>query len=261
MLPIYTQTVRRHYKAPLFLGVGLGAIGLLFTALFDQFKDQIGDFIGMMPRGMEAVVGDMAIATTPEGWLAVELFPLFVLIGMAIVGIVVGANVLGREEDERTLEIVLASHRTRRSVVLEKWLALADMLAIPMLALWLAIALGKVLFVFDVNLWHVLAACVSGWFLGLSFGSLSFAFQALLGRRNVALGLGAGLFVMSYALTIISKLLDNWQPYEVLSPIYYYNIPHTLTDGLDLGKCAVLMGLVLVGLMVALVGFTRRDVG
>ena len=70
------QTVRQNYKLPLFLGIGISVVAVLFSALFNKFSDQLSPFVSMMPAGMKAVVGDLAIGTTPEGWLSIELFPL-----------------------------------------------------------------------------------------------------------------------------------------------------------------------------------------
>ena len=113
------QTVRQNYKLPLFLGIGVSVVAVLFSALFNKFSDQLSPFVSMMPAGMKAVVGDLAIGTTPEGWLSIELFPLVAMVGVVITAIILGAGVIGREEDSGTLELLLASRRTRVMIVLQ----------------------------------------------------------------------------------------------------------------------------------------------
>ena len=68
------------------LGVGISVVAVLFSALFNKFSDQLSPFIDMIPPGMKAVVGDLAIGTTPEGWLSIELFPLVAMVGVVITG-------------------------------------------------------------------------------------------------------------------------------------------------------------------------------
>ncbi len=122
------QTVRQNYKLPLFLGIGVSVVAVLFSALFNKFSDQLSPFVNMMPAGMKAVVGDLAIGTTPEGWLSIELFPLVAMVGVVITAIILGAGVIGREEDSGTLELLLASRRTRVTIVLQKYAAIAGLL-------------------------------------------------------------------------------------------------------------------------------------
>lgn len=255
----FCQSVRRNYRIALFVGAGLALISLVFAATFQDFKDQLGQFINMVPAGMSAVIGDMALGNTPEGWLALELFPLFVPLSLAIVGIVLGAGLIGREEDSGTLELLLASGRSRLQIGGEKWLALAVLLAIPPAVLWLAVSLESLIFDFHPALSSVLAACVSAWLLGLAYGGISFAAQAVTGRRGLALGAGALFFGATYALTVVSKLIDSWRDFDVWSPFYYYNIPETLISGIDWAKLFVLIIVAIIGLVVALVGFRRRD--
>ena len=257
MLP----TVRQNYKLPLFLGIGISVVAVLFSALFNKFSDQLSPFINMMPAGMKAVVGDLAIGTTPEGWLSIELFPLVAMVGVVIVAIILGAGMIGREEDSGTLELLLASRRTRVTIVLQKYVAMAGLLVIPPVMLCMTIALIGPLFDFHPNLTHVAGACVSLWLLGLSFGSLTFVTQAVTGRRGLAVGVGSLLFLAMYALSITAKLIESWKAYDVWSLIHYYNIPGSLMDGLDLGKLVVLIFVSLAALGVAAIGFYRRDTG
>lgn len=261
MLAILKQSLRRNYKPPLFIGLGLGLVSFLFTGLFNDFKDQLGQFVTMLPEGMEAIIGDMALGSTPEGWLSIELFPVFVPLGISIVAIFLGSNLIGREEDSGTLELLLASNQSRFSIAIQKLLSLFMLLALPAVILFTSIAVGSAIFNFQPNMGHVLAACTSAWALGATYGVVSFAAQALTGQRGLAVGIGAAVLGLTYVLTIISRMLEDWKPYEVISPMHYYNIPGTLTDGMDWIRFAVLVWTVLIISAVALVGFRRRDTG
>ncbi len=260
-LAITSRSIKAHLKSALFVGLGFSVIGLMFAGLFDSMKHQIETFSSIMPDGIEAIVGDLMTAGTPEGWLSVELFAIFVPLGLSILGIIYGASLIGREEDSGTLELILASPTTRNRVVIEKFLALAKLLAIPPLMLFVAIYVGSLIFPFKPDMLHVLAACASGWMLGLAFGSITFAVQAVTGKRGIASGVGAGLFTAAWLLSIISRILDDWNDYEVYSLFYYYNNPGILVDGMDWARLAVLAVIAIVGFAIATIGFNKRDTG
>ncbi|PID29520.1 hypothetical protein CR983_03840 [Candidatus Saccharibacteria bacterium] len=258
---IYLQTLRTHYRSAFYVGIGLAVMALMFAALYENLKDQLEHFIYAIPAGFEAVLGELATATTPEGWLGIELFALFFPLALVILGIVYGSRVIGREEDSGTLELLLATSVGRLRLVIQKYFALIDLLAIPATVLFVSIALWTVMFPFKPDLWHVLGACVSGWLLGLVYGSISFAVHAITGRSGLAVAIGSAAFAATYTVFIISKLLESWQDYDVFSPFYYFNNPGTLIDGLAWERLAVLVALSLCGLLVALIGFHHRDTG
>lgn len=261
MFSIYLQSVKNHYRSAIYVGLGLSLMSMMFAMLFDEMKDQLAQFTDVIPGGFEALIGDLAVATKPEGWLSVELFALFVPISMAILGIVYGSGLIGREEESGTLELLLASPQTRTQIVLQKLLALTDLLAIPMLVLFSAITLWGVVFDFRPDLLQVFAACASAWLLGLAYGSVAFAVQSVTGRRGLAVGIGTAVFAATYMLTILSKLLESWKDYGVYSPFYYYNNPEVLLNGIEWEKALVLVVIFAVLSVAAIVGFQRRDTG
>jgi ABC-2 type transport system permease protein len=58
----------------------------------------------------------------------------------------------------------------------------------------------------------------------------------------------------------LAPLAEKLEPYRKLSPFYYYIGADPLVNGLNLGHVAVLLGLIVVLLAVALLAFQRRDV-
>lgn len=260
-LAIYARTVAAHYRSGIYVGLGLAAMSLMFATLFGDMQDQIGEFVNVVPAGMDAFIGDLASATSPEGWLGIELFALFFPFAVSILAIVYGAGLIGREEESGTLELLLATSLSRRRILTEKFLALVSLVAVPALVLWGGVMLGSLLFDFDPDIGHVLAACMAGALLGLVYGTLSFAVQTSTGRRVLGSGIGAGLLGVTYTVTILSRLLDSWKDYDVLSPFHYYDNPATLIDGAQVTNLIVLAAIVATFSIVAWIGFERRDIG
>ena len=191
-LAITRQSLRVSWRGAVFTGLGLALFALLFAAIYDQMQADLSSFLDIVPTGLEAVIGDTSNATSPEGWLSIELFALFVPLGLTILGITLGAKIIGQEEDSGTLELLLSRPVSRHRIVSEKALALGLTLALTAALIWFGIALGKILFPFDVNLLRVAEAVTSAWLLGLGFGMLTFATQAISGRRGIAVAIGAG---------------------------------------------------------------------
>jgi ABC-2 type transport system permease protein len=175
--------------------------------------------------------------------------------------VVHGTGLIGKEEQSGSLELLLASPVTRTRIVAEKLLALSVLLAMPVMILWLAIAAGKVLFGFDVNLMNVALACFSGWTLALVYGTLSFAVQSATGKNGIAVAAGTATLTLTYLLFVVSKLVESWEDARNFSPFYYFDNPGVLMNGLQADNVLLLLGLSLVFILIAFVGFCRRDTG
>ena len=75
----------------------------------------------------------------------------------------------------------------------------------------------------------------------------------------MSIGGASAIGVAAYFLNALAPLVDVLEPLTRLSPFYYYIGADPLTNGLNLLHAAVLTGLTLALLAVALVTFERRD--
>lgn len=259
-LTIARQSIRANWRGPTYTGLGLGFFVLIFAAVYDQMKADISTFLDVVPAGFEAFIGDMSNASSPEGWLSIELFALFVPLALAILGITLGSKLIGREEDTGTLELLLSRPVSRHRIVVEKALALGLILMIPTILIWLGALFGRYIFPFDVNLVRVIEACLSAWLFGLVFGLLTLATQAASGRRGIAVAIGSGALGLSWITNIVAQLVSSLQDLQYASPLYYYNSSATLIDGLDLSYAGVLLAAAVICYVVVHIGFSKRDI-
>ena len=95
--------------------------------------------------------------------------------------------------------------------------------------------------------------------LGLTFGALALALGCATGNRGLSIGVASALGVVAYFLNALVPLVEVLEPSRKLSPFYYYIGADPLTNGLNLGHVAVLIGLAVVLLAVAIITFNRRD--
>ena len=65
--------------------------------------------------------------------------------------------------------------------------------------------------------------------------------------------------MVAYFLNALAPLVESLESSRMLSPFYYYIGADPLTNGLNPGHVAVLIGLTAVLLAVALFTFNRRD--
>jgi len=171
-----------------------------------------------------------------------------------------GAGAIAGEEEQGTLDLLLANPLSRRRVVLEKFGALSTGIILLAIIYWAGLAVGTTIITEDVNLLNLAAACFSAALLGITFGTLSLAIGCAMGKRNLAMAGAGGLAAVTYFLNALAPVIDSLEPFRGLSPFYYYIGGDPLLNGLNVGHAGVLIGLTAVFIVVALMLFERRDV-
>ena len=239
------------------------ALALVFTAVYDSFKGEFTDMLDNAPKLMEAMLGPIPTDSiiSPEVWLGIELYGLLFPIMFAVIAISAGASAVGSEEDSGTIELVLASPISRERIILEKSIGILAQLAIISGCLWIGVAIGSFFFPFNVSLFNVLCATISGCLFGLTISYVTLATQAFKGRKSLALATGSGFIGVSYIFKVLSGLSNNLHWLKYASLFNYYDGPGVLVSGLNETNLIIMIGLSAICFIAALYGFKRRDIG
>lgn len=258
---IFKNTISTRKTSTFVWALSMGLFGFLFTAMHQNFAGNITQFADTFPEGLSAFIGDIALAAEPAGFLGVELYGLFLPMVLAVVGLGFGASAIGREEEAGTLEVLLASPISRSRIIMQKFAAIKTSLFIIAAATWVAIAIGSVLFVFNVDLFHVALASLSAFLLGLIYATAALCAQSITGKRGIGIGFGAGLLAITYFADIVSKLIESLSFLKYVSPFYYFDVSNVLFGKGSLSNFIILATISIVFYLIAHTAFVQRDTG
>ena len=124
---------------------------------------------------------------------------------------------------------------------------------------WATLAIGGAIINMGLNLTRLAAVCFSGFLLATTFGSVALAIGCARGKLNLSIGVGGALGVYGYMLNALAPLIDWLEPFQILSPFYFYIDANPLSNGLNAVHAAVLIGLTAIFLAISIVTFERRD--
>jgi ABC-2 type transport system permease protein len=256
---IWVKTASEHQgllfvtAAVMFLFMGV-MIGPMFTLIDDALAGMIDQF----PEALLALFGggDMS---TPEGWYQIETFGMMAPIAVMVVTVAIGAGALAGEEERRTMGLLLANPVKRSTIVLQKVVAMTLNGGVVGVATFAGVAIGSLLGGLGMNMGNIAATSFLATLVGVTFGALSLALSAATGRVKVAIYGSVGIALVLYVLNAFLPFNDTFAGYARWSPFYYYLSSNPLVNGMHWGHGAILTGLTvgLVGLAVAL--FNRRD--
>jgi ABC-2 type transport system permease protein len=254
--------MRTSRRSIVLWSLGILAALALYMPLYPSIggNTQMRQLIANLPPALVKAIGYENL-TSGAGYTESTFFGLmgFILFTIAAVGW--GTAAIAGEEENGSLELVLAHAVTRTRVVLEQAAAVALRLLILTVVATLAVLLLNDPSQTHIDAGKLLAASAALLGLALLIGFAALAGGALTGRRSAALGAGAGIAVVSYALNAVASQSQDLDGLHRYSP-YAWAFGNTpLIDGADWGGLALLYGCVIVLLVLSVVGLRRRDVG
>lgn len=259
---IFTKTLR-DYRVPLLIwGIGLG---LLIYAYFPLYATQLK---GVSPEDLlrltesQRFFAEPVEITTAAGyvtWKVIASLPVMLGVWAARAG-----GRLGRLGEERgTLDIILATPRSRARVLGEGIAALVVALALIAVLIGLGSMAGEAAANVPVMPGAALLTGLNVSLLSLVIGLLALFLAQLFTSAGAATGAACGIMVVAWVLDGTGRTAPDLAWVSRLSPFYLYNLSKPLIASygtspgalLALAALAALLGAASVPL------FVRRDVG
>lgn len=257
---IFRKTLRDQKSVCWGWGIGLTALSFYLAYIFPYIRNaaKVFDFLKKMPPFIQKLV-DPRVFQSPEGFFNIQ--PFSVLAPLLFIGYAVflGASALAGEEENGTLDLLLAQPISRRRVFLEKYLAGCVLLLIPA-AIFLASMWGACLvFSISIHALRILEAFFSCFLLAMVFFSLTILLGALTGRRRTSSVTSAVIAVSSFLIFTYAGTVESLKPVQKYSPFYLYNGNTVILNGLKWSHAVDMFLLILLFSVAALLLFQHRD--
>lgn len=257
---IATKVLRDGWRGLVFWNLGIAALASMTVGIYPAIRDnpELHHFLENLPDAVVALMGE-ADLISPAGYLNSQLFGSIVPLLLLFYAVGAGAGAIAGEEEAGTLDLLLANPVSRTRVLLEKALALLLGLAIIGAVLWGAMMATAVLVDMQIGAGRMAEVIISAVLFAFLMGALALAVGAITGSRGLGIGIAAAVGIAAYLVQSLAALVKLLEPFQRISPFYYYYEADPLRNGIDPLHAAILVvvGLILVGL--ALIGFNRRD--
>jgi ABC-2 type transport system permease protein len=208
-------------------------------------------------------LGDPYALNTPEGYITFRYMATTLPLLLSIWPILAGARLVRGEEERGTMDVLLATSRSRTRLLLEKVGALAIALLVIAVLFAVGIVAGEAaLGGGHVDFVRALLAGLNLTLLAFFFGMVALLLSQLTTGRRAAAAWTAGLLILFVLLNMVGRELNGaWVQY--LSPVYYYNLNRPLLASFPDQPLAVLvpLGLAVLCLVGSVLLFARRDIG
>lgn len=208
-----------------------------FTAAFGMDQLNFGEFMGYFGAECGNVLG----------------------MGGAFFAALAGIAALAKEEKDRTAEFLLTHPISRRRIVTEKLLSVALQITLLNAVVLIVTLLSTVAIGENPDLGKMLLSFLSYYLMQLEVGAVTFGISAFI--KSGSLGIGLGFAFGSYALNIVSNLMEELEFLKFITPFGYTDSSYVITEG-SLEFKYLLSGVVITALAIylAFYKYEKKDI-
>ena len=259
---VFTKDLWDRRIAMIWWVVGMVLLTLWLAVLYPVLRDSdaMQDFLEEFPAELLAAFGmDPDTFLTGAGYLSAQMFSFIAPIVILAFAIVAGVAATAGEERRGTMDMLLSTPVTRRSIAIQKGLSLATLTGVIVAAIAITLLVVNPLFDLDLSVEGLTAICIGLWLLGLTFGYVTMAIGSFTGNPTVTGGAAAGLALLAWFVNAFAPLYDWLEWPAKLSPFNWYLHDMPLVNGFSTGH-AWLVVAALVFLAGAVALFARRNI-
>lgn len=244
----------------------IGVSGFIFLNMifYPSFRDDAAELqktFENLPDAAVQLFGGSTDFFSPVGFVNSQIFFMMLPLLLGILAISLGSNLIAREEQDKTIEMLLARPLSRGRLLLAKGLAgMLTLAVVTAVALFTIIVTAKV-----VNLEVPLSALVKVIFvcflLVLSFGAVAFLLTAIGKARSASLGLAAVIALGGYFVSSLAGTVHWLAVPSKFFPFHYYQSETILRGTYDWAHALFFIAVIVACSVIAWICFRRRDLG
>lgn len=243
----------------------IGVFGLIFINMvfYPTFKDQAAELqksFDSLPEAAVQLFGGSTDFFSPVGFLNSQIFFLMLPLLLGIFAIGLGNSLIGKEEQDHTIETILAKPVSRKSLFIAKGIVgLGCLSFITLVGLLTTLITAKVVEI-EVSLLNISIATLACFLLVLSFGSVSFVLAATGKARGASISIATLVALGGYLISSLSGTVSWLKGPSRLLPFNYYQPEPILRGNTNWWNLLILLSVSIVLISIAWLSFRARDI-
>lgn len=260
---VFTKTLWETRRALVWWSLGLVGLVAMMVSVYPSVHRNAGlnKLVQDYPEALKAFIsfGGTVDYTSAAGYLGSEVFSFMLPLLLLIAAIGTGARALAGEEEQGTLDLLLANPISRTRLALEKLAALVAEVSVLAFVFWLALAVGTSAAGMHVGRDKLAAATLDAALLALVYGVLALLVGSAFGRRGLAVAVPAAAAVAAYLVNVLAAIVSSLSPAQKASPFFHYAAGDPLRQGLSLWHTGLLALAAVALAILTPLAFARRD--
>jgi len=256
----FMSDLRLRIRSLLWWSLGIVLLVILVDAFYPSIAGDpaLDQMMEELPEALRPLLGPDDL-TSPIGYLASQLYLFFLPTVILVFGIGRGTSVLAGEEEDHTLDLLLAGPVGRTSLYLQKVAGVVFGLFVLSVVSLLPTLLLASPTGLDVPFASLASVTLQMFAFLVLFAMLAMAVSAVVGSKGVGIAVSAGLAFGTFLIDGLGQSIGWLEPVRNVTPWRWLDAVAAMNDGFLPGSLAVLIVASLVVTSVGAVGFKRRN--
>lgn len=237
----------------------------MIMAFYPSIADNAVDYAKMLDALPQALLSAFNLDTLsladPLGYYGTEGYVLFLLFA-SVYAVQLGAGILSKEEDERTIEFLLAKPISRAQIVWEKiwsvlfYLTLFNGVVSGVTYVGLEIVKREA---YDIP--ALLYLFLGAYVVQLVFAAVGLLISVFITKAKSILPLSIGIVLGSYIISVMAKLSERVEFLKYFTPFSYAEAGEIVTNSaLQAGYMVLSFGIIIVAVYGTFFFYQRKDI-
>lgn len=233
------------------------ASGMSKYAAYAAAGQSMNEILSQIPPSIKVVLGMGSFDLTKVSGFYGMMF-LYVVIMATIHAAILGANIIAKEERDKTTEFLFAKPVSRDKVITMKIAAaLTNIIVLNIITLLSSIALMSKYSNGEPLVSEIGKLMLGMFMLQLMFMSIGTGIAAISKRPNAAASGATGILLVAFILSILVDLNQKLGFLKYLTPFKYFDAKNILSHGFE--PLFVILSLVIIAiLIIATYGFYKK---
>lgn len=219
---VFSKTLYAKRWGLMAWAVGLAALVVFTMIFFPTLSKSFSEALTNVPDSLKSFIGDSNAYKTVAGYTDVQIITQYSFMTL-IYGIILFTGLLAGDENEGTLQTLLAQPVRRSRVYYHKLGAAMVALAAVCLSIGAGVLIGVAIIGEHVGLGRLTLAILALWLITMVFSAFSYMLGAISGKRGLAGGLAGAIAFTSLLITSLADSVKALKPADRFSPFNYFN--------------------------------------
>jgi ABC-2 type transport system permease protein len=265
MLPIIKWTLWQRRWSTAWWSFGVFSFIFINMVFYPTFKNQAADLeksFASLPKAALQLFGGSADFFSPVGFLNSQIFFLMLPLLLTILAVALGSSLIAREEQDGTLETLLARPISRNQLLLSKIIAGSIILAFVSAVAMATVVLSALVFGLDgVSSASIAQASFNSFLLAYCTGAIAFLLAATGRARSAAIGIAAMVGFGGYLISSLAGTVGWLKTPSKVFPFDYFQSEAILRGTYHWVNAMFFVAVALACGVLSYLAFRRRDLG
>lgn len=260
---IFLREMKAHRKALIFWCIGMLLLVISGMAKYQAYSgtgQALNELWSQMPKAVQAVMGLGSFDLTKASGFYGVLF-LYIVLMAAIHAALIGANIIAKEEQDKTVEFLFAKPVSRNTIITSKLLAaLANILILNIVTSFSSFGIVNSYAKGEEVTGDIVVLMIGLFIIQLIFMALGSGIAAKRKNAKAAASAATGVMFVTFILSIIIDINDKLENLKYLTPFKYFDAKQLMYGG-GFDPVFVILALVIIVILISAtyVFYKKRD--